>query len=301
MALPWNRPHKDRIFINYRRGDAGGFAGRLADSLAAYFGPERVFRDVTGIDYGHDFERVIDEKLGQSGAMVALIGERWSGTTDDSGLRRLDDPGDYVVREISAALRSGIPVIPVLIGNAPMPRPEELPQSLAELSRRNAITVTDERWDFDVRRLAKVIAIDVPGSVAQRRLDALRAAAIALLVAAGAVATIAFCAALRGGTPPEEGLIGAGFTPLVSAIPFIAIILAGALILSALPLIEEAKRRHARAAVALSALGTLAAFVTYTLTNVAQPSWSLVVNFAASTILTFALLALIALAGFRAR
>jgi uncharacterized membrane protein len=299
MALLGLKPQKDRIFVNYRRDDAGGFAGRLSDTLAAFFGPDRVFRDVTGIDYGSDFERVIDDKLADSGAVVVVIGDKWTSVTNAEGRRRLDDPGDYVIREISAALRGGVPVVPVLIGNARMPRPEELPPSLTDLSRRNAITVTDERWDFDVARLARVLAIDVPGSVAQRKLDRLKWLALALLAGAGAVVALAFCAALRRSGAGD--LIAAGYTPLVSAIPFIAIILAGALILSALPLIEEAKRKYARAAVALAAGGTLASFVWYTLTNDAQPSWALVVNFAASTILTFALLALIALAGFRAK
>lgn len=301
MVLARKKPHQEKIFINYRRDDAGGFAGRLSDSLAAYFGPDRVFRDVTGIDYGTDFEQVIDQKLAESGAVVALIGDKWSEVTNAQGQRRLDDPADYVIREISAALRTGIPVVPVLIGNASMPRPGELPESLRELSRRNAITVTDERWDFDVNRLAKVLAIDVPGSVAQRKLDLMKGLALALLLVAGAVTIVAFCAALRAGTPPAGGLIAAGFTPLVSAIPFIAIILAGALTLTALPLMEEPKRKFAWAAVALAALGTLAAFVIYTLTNAEQPSWSLVVNLGASTILTFALLALMTLAGFRAK
>jgi uncharacterized membrane protein len=299
--VPWKSPHNEKIFINYRRDDAGGYAGRLADSLAAYFGPDRVFRDVTGIDYGHDFEEVIDAKLAESGAVVALIGDKWASVTNAEGRRRLDDPGDYVIREISAALRSGVPVIPVLIGNTGMPRPEELPASLSDLTRRNAITVTDERWDFDVHRLAKVLAIDVPGSVAQRKLDLMKGLALTLLLVAGTVVTLAFCAALRGGTPPPGGLIEAGFTPLVSAIPFIAIILAGALILTASPLMEEPKRKYAWAAVALAALGTLASFVTYTLTNEAQPSWSLVVNLGASTIIMFGMLALMTLAGFRAK
>jgi hypothetical protein len=299
--VPWRSPHKEKIFINYRRDDAGGYAGRLADSLAAYFGPDRVFRDVTGIDYGHDFEQVIDAKLAESGAVVALIGDKWASVTNAEGRRRLDDPGDYVIREISAALRSGIPVIPVLIGNTGMPRPADLPESLSDLTRRNAITVTDERWDFDVHRLAKVLAIDVPGSVAQRKLDLMKGLALTLLLASGTVVTLAFCAALRGGTPPPGGLIEAGFTPLVSAIPFIAIILAGALILTASPLMEEHKRKYAWAAVALAALGTLASFVTYTLTNEAQPSWSLVVNLGASTIIMLGMLALMTLAGFRAK
>jgi hypothetical protein len=32
------RKTPSRIFINYRRGDAAGFAGRLSDTLSGYFG-----------------------------------------------------------------------------------------------------------------------------------------------------------------------------------------------------------------------------------------------------------------------
>jgi hypothetical protein len=298
--------HKDKIFINYRRDDAGGFAGRLADSLGAWFGPERVFRDVTGIDYGDDFERAIDDKLGESGALVVVIGEGWSSVTKPDGSRRLDDPGDYVIREIGSALRGTIPVVPVLIGKAAMPRPDELPPGLADLCRRNAMTVTDERWEFDVERLAKVLAIDVPGSVAQRRLDRLKWLTLGLLIGSGLIATTAFCRALIGQALPAialpaTGLRAAGFAPIVSAIPFIAIVIAAAAILNALPLMEPAKRKFGWAAIALAATGTLGAFVHYALTNVATPDRSLIANFGAATLLTFALLALIGLAGFRAK
>src|SRR5688572_7250381 len=157
---------KDRIFINYRRDDSAGFAGRLADSLGAWFGPERIFRDVGGIGYGEDFEQTIDSRLEESGAVVVVIGDHWTTLAGADGQRRLDDPFDYVSREISVALRNGIAVVPVLLGNASMPRAEELPEALKDLAKRNAITVSDERWNFDVERLAKVLSIDVPGSVA---------------------------------------------------------------------------------------------------------------------------------------
>ncbi|MBC2777302.1 toll/interleukin-1 receptor domain-containing protein [Parasphingopyxis marina] len=300
MAFGTKAARSEKIFVNYRREDAGGFAGRLSDSLANYFGAGRVFRDVTGIDYGHDFEKVIDEKLEESGALVVMIGERWTSVTDAEGKRRLDDPGDYVVREIAAALRNGVPVLPVLIGEASMPRTEELPASLAELARRNAISLTDERWDFDVDRLAKVLTIDVPGTVAQRRLDWMKAAALAMLVLGGAIATLVFCAALGTWRPPE-GLREAGFSPIVSAIPFMAIVFAGALTLNAAPAMEPGKRKYAWASVALATVGTLGAFIAYALRNVAEPNGSLVANFGASTITIFGMLALLALAGFRAK
>jgi hypothetical protein len=50
------------IFISYRRDDASGHAGRLFDRLAARFGRDRVFMDVTDIAPGEDFTRVRDEK-----------------------------------------------------------------------------------------------------------------------------------------------------------------------------------------------------------------------------------------------
>lgn len=301
MPLPWRKPRNDKIFISYRRDDAGGFAGRLSDTLTAHFGDERVFRDVTGIDYGHDFERVIDQRVAESCAVVVLIGDKWATIANADGQRRLDDPADYVCREIQAALDGDVTVVPVLIGEASMPRRDELPERLAGLTRRNAMTITDERWDFDVARLAKVLAIDVPGSVAQQRLDLIRAAALLLLAAAALFTTLAFCAAVARLMPAGDALRLAGFSPLVSAIPFIALLLAGALALTAAPAIEQPRRKLAWAAAALAGAGTLAPFVYYTLNNEALPTWSLIANFGAAIIAVTGVLVLIGLAGFRAK
>lgn len=82
MVFPGKKTHNEKIFINYCRDDAGGFAGRLSDTLAAYFGRDRIFRDVTDIDYGQDFEQVIDQNLSESGAVVVLIGDKWTSVTN---------------------------------------------------------------------------------------------------------------------------------------------------------------------------------------------------------------------------
>lgn len=303
MVFPWTRSHRDRIFINYRRDDAGGFAGRLSDTLAAYFGRDRVFRDVTDIDYGHDFEQVIDQKLSESGAVVVLIGDKWSSLTNKEGKRRLDDPADHVSREISAALQRDVPVVPVLIGNATMPRTDELPEKLAELTRRNAMTITDERWDFDVTRLAKVLAIDVPGSVVQRKLDFLKSISLFLLFASSMFAIVMFCMAVRGWAPPGNGLGEAGFTPLAASVLFIANLLAGTAALVAAPSMEMSKRKFAWAAACLVGLGTLASFIYYTNYNneAGMASWCLVVSFGASAIMTVGVLVLMTLAAFKAK
>jgi len=44
------------IFINYRRDDSSGVAGRLHDSLAPKFGRDKLFMDVDNIPVGRDFE-----------------------------------------------------------------------------------------------------------------------------------------------------------------------------------------------------------------------------------------------------
>jgi len=320
MVFPWKKAHNEKIFINYRRDDAGGFAGRLSDTLADYFGRDRVFRDVTDIDYGHDFEQVIDQKLSESGAVVVLIGDKWTSVTNKEGKRRLDDPGDYVCREISAALQSAVPVIPVLIGDATMPRKDELPEMLGELTRRNAMTITDERWDFDITRLAKVLAIDVPGSVVQRKLDVLKSMALLLLFASGTFATVLFCRALAVDfcpdvpvdflnvfcpspvdDPKKPGRLEEfGFAPLASAVPFIAILLAGTLALVAAPFMEESKRKFAWAATSLAYLGSLAPFIHWTQYYPSR-DWCLMVNFGACTIITVGMLVLITLADFKAK
>ena len=174
------------------------------------------------------------------------------------------------------------------------------------------MTITDERWDFDVNRLAKVLAIDVPGSTAQRKLDLLKSIALLLLFASGMIATVLFCAALKGWTSPvavavEEStsqaaaLSAGGFTPLASAVLFIAILLAGTLTLVAAPLMEPLKRKFAWAATFLAYMGTLAAFIHYGVRNEEAPFWSLVVNFGASTIITLGVLVLMTLATFKAK
>jgi len=41
-----------RVFLSYRRGDVGGYAGRLTDALLQRLGAKGVFQDVTAIAPG---------------------------------------------------------------------------------------------------------------------------------------------------------------------------------------------------------------------------------------------------------
>jgi len=181
-SLFW-RKSKQRIFISYRRDDSQWAAGRLSDSLEAYFGDGRVFRDIEDIAGGANFGNVIHETLRAADAVVVLIGKDWLSVSDSGGNRRLDDPDDWVAKEIAAALEKGLPVYPVLLEDTPMPRANELPEMLWPLTRYNAVSISDSRWQADVTRLAKIVALDIP-SATERRLQAVNVAIATALFAA---------------------------------------------------------------------------------------------------------------------
>ncbi|HKD00776.1 MAG TPA: PASTA domain-containing protein [Terriglobales bacterium] len=143
------------IFISYRRNDAEGEAGRLFDDLVREFGDPSVFMDVSTIQAGRDFRKVIDESVATCGVVLAIIGVNWVDAKNEAGERRLDDPADFVRLETASALRRDIPVIPVLVRGAKMPSASALPDDLKELAYRNAVELTHARWNSDVQVLVK--------------------------------------------------------------------------------------------------------------------------------------------------
>lgn len=179
-------PH---LFLSYRRDDSAGFAGRLADDLEAAFGAGSVFRDVDDIRPGENFIQTIESHLRQVGAVLVMIGPRWKASGAD-GRSRLDDPVDFVRREIEAALVSGKPVIPLLVGGASMPTAAQLPAELAGLAERQAVTLSDGNWRGDVDRLVASLRPLLPDggtAVKRRRLLGLVGAIVVLGAAAWAL------------------------------------------------------------------------------------------------------------------
>jgi hypothetical protein len=146
-----------RIFISYRRADSAMAAGRLYDHLSTHFGENLIFMDIDTIEPGEDFVEVIENAVGASSALVAVIGPDWLTSADESGQRRLDNPNDFVRLEIETALERSIRVIPVLVDGAVMPLAEQLPASLVKLTRRNALVVSNERFRYDIGKLIETL------------------------------------------------------------------------------------------------------------------------------------------------
>jgi len=78
--------------------------------------------DVDNIPVGRDFEDYLKSQVAACDAMLAIIGPNWLTAKDENGQRRLDNPEDFVVIEIGAALARDIPVVPVLVDGARMPK-----------------------------------------------------------------------------------------------------------------------------------------------------------------------------------
>lgn len=145
------------IFISYRREDSEGEAGRLSDDLAESFSEDSVFMDVAAIQPGRDFRKAIDESIHQCSVLLAIVGPVWLEAKNALGEKRLEDESDFVRLEIASALQRDIPVVPVLVRGAKMPRAEQLPQDLRELAYRNAVELTHARWKSDLQILTRAL------------------------------------------------------------------------------------------------------------------------------------------------
>ena len=210
-----------RIFLSYRRGDAGGYAGRLTDVLQQHLGPKSVFQDVTAIVPGEDYTAAIDSALSDSDAVLVVIGPGWLNASTAHGTRRLLEADDYVRLELTRALMRDVPVIPVLVGGAALPAATDLPIELRGLSQRQAVMLRDESWHRDVDGLVRSLRGE-PAVPVKRRRRWLVIPAAMVLAGAGATAWWQLGAGADGqGNSSPGGTVactapsGQGWNPIV--------------------------------------------------------------------------------------
>lgn len=144
------------VFISYRREDSIAYAGRLHEILADRFGQAEVFMDIAALKPGEAFPEVLVNTVTACKALIAVIGRNWLTAAED-GLRRLDDPNDFVRIEVVTALTSGATVIPVLVGGAQMPPLTSLPVDLQPLALRHALVLPDIGFRESTRALMDVL------------------------------------------------------------------------------------------------------------------------------------------------
>lgn len=174
----------DKIFISYRRDNSKADTRSIFQHLERSFGAEQLFMDVDAIGVGQNFRDALDGALSQCKAMLVVIGRHWLDASGADGKPRLEDPNDFVNREIAVALGRGIPIVPVLVDGAQMPTAAQLPDSLKSLALMQATRVTHESFTSDMQRLERYLAGRVERR-GRRRWLAVGAAVLVLAAAGG--------------------------------------------------------------------------------------------------------------------
>ena len=152
------------IFISYRHADADGPAQHLYEGLQERLGSGRVFKDSGSVQAGADFIDSTEQAVAACDTLLVIIGPDWLDATGRHGQRRLDDPHDVVRREITAALRRGLRIVPVLVEGATMPTTMQLPDELQPLATQLAIELDSAHWERDIERLLADLGAERPAS-----------------------------------------------------------------------------------------------------------------------------------------
>jgi PAN domain/TIR domain/Sel1 repeat len=142
-----------KVFISYRRDDSAGHAGRVHDRLSQEFGRDLLFMDVDAVPLGADFIKILREEVAGCDVLLAVIGPNWLNVRDEEGNRRLDNANDFVRIEIATALQRDIPVIPILLDGAKIPKSNQLPKDLEGFTARNALYVHHTSFHSDMDKL----------------------------------------------------------------------------------------------------------------------------------------------------
>jgi hypothetical protein len=154
------------VFINYRGDDSHSYGVLLYRELSRELPRDRIFLDSESIPAGADFTVELLDRVRRSRVLLAVIGPHWltvrraGGPT--GGQRPIDDPNDWIRRELAEAFAAGVTVIPVLTDNATLPSEADLPADIAGLGRRQYRMLRHRDADADLARIRQDIAEAAP-------------------------------------------------------------------------------------------------------------------------------------------
>lgn len=156
-ATPTEQASRQTMFFSYRREIAPDLSGRIFDRLRGEFG-DKVFRDQDNIPPGVVWEEALKDALRNCAIFLAIIGPGWLDVKDEEGARRIDQENDWVRTELETALNAEeafkMRIVPVLLNDAAMPIPDELPESLRLLHKRHFVRVrSDPEFEVTIRSL----------------------------------------------------------------------------------------------------------------------------------------------------
>jgi|SRR5215510_12986788 len=147
-----------RVFISYRRDDSSIYAEYLFSCLRAEVPGLQIFRDADTLKLGMVYTQEIERNVAECDFLLAIIGKKWRGPKDSKGIHRIDLSEDLMRLEVAAALRQEkVIVIPCLVSGARMPKREELPDDIADLTYRHAMTLSEKSLLRDAQQLIETL------------------------------------------------------------------------------------------------------------------------------------------------
>ena len=166
------------VFISYRRGDTANEAQRISSAIETIITNKshhegqhcgRCFLDTQTIEPGDHWPDRLTNALESSTYILVLIGKQWLLCgMDQYGRRRIDNPEDWVRREIRFALQAKHKTVtPVLLQGSAMPPPDVLPKDIASITSRQAVTIRDGPYweqDLQTRLLSRIDSPPVDGA-----------------------------------------------------------------------------------------------------------------------------------------
>ncbi|MFF5860277.1 toll/interleukin-1 receptor domain-containing protein [Streptomyces sp. NPDC012751] len=147
------------VFINYRTGDGEKTAALIDRELSRRFGPEHVFRASKSIAPGETYRDRLLTGVRRSSLLLAVVGPDWTNFR-----AKLNDPEDWVRKEIEEAFTCGVPVVPILDGRKTNRLSgADLPPALARLADLQSVPFDVHDNDTGLRRIGDLVAEMVPG------------------------------------------------------------------------------------------------------------------------------------------
>jgi hypothetical protein len=132
----------------------------LFDDLLEIYGSERVFIDHKQIAGGEPWGQRLTAEAVHAAVMFVLIGSGWlKAQNPTTGDRRLNEPDDWVRREIQAALDAGVTVVPILIDDARPLTATDL-RSVPEITKvaeKQSLRLRRNDWDSDVAKIQQFL------------------------------------------------------------------------------------------------------------------------------------------------
>jgi pterin-4a-carbinolamine dehydratase len=144
------------IFVSYRRADTAVHTLALRLEFETRFRAVQVFVDTHTIQAGDKWPDEIANAMSIAKVVVPVIGVSWAGS--EVGNRRIDDPDDWVHKEISLALaQSHERILPILVNGAPALRRGDLPKPLQDLADIQPIKIEVTEWDQGIENLVGIL------------------------------------------------------------------------------------------------------------------------------------------------